>query len=684
MARNARSAPARSPAICADCAESSSASGSPATAARPRRPTCARRLQIAGADGDQTARNSEIALHGAAVAEEQRDLLRRAQDAAHDRPQQNERAITSATRRQRRHHHRGLDAVAEPGDGDFARAGRRPRQSRAAISASESRNRITRIIAPSWLPERARRVGGELPRGGERGLARLGLVRSSVRRRAHRCPAACRDRRARQRCRPWPRRPRCAPARRKASSPGGASTGRRAPACRRWPAGVRGSRLGAFARRKAFSMAGSSARNSCASACLLGTPCRAKGASGAKALLVGAERFGLRQVGRKGRAARDRVAQSRRARAPAAPPYRSAHSWRSRSRAVLARIARARRCASARRRARPATIRRPRILAASCTLSRNSFTAFSGGIGALARLRGVGGDVVAALVERGERDAERLHGAVGGGQALGHALVAAPATWRLSCSILPTRCRSASIAFVSVGGAAVLQRRRSALQRRDCAPSDRRAASRAGSRPNSQSAARPPADDPAPTKPAANACDQSGPLQRRGGRRRGAALRRAPRLARRRTGDRTAAASSVGGEIDGRRRALLAARVLAGAVGCALAVASGACRLVCHAVLATLVESAQPAARITQMAQTAPSQPCGSAPEARSAPLRPAAAQPRCCRRRRRSAARRSAPTGKNAARRAPARHARLRARRRGNSRRCAWKNAARHRPRRP
>ena len=46
-----------------------------------------------------------------------------------------------------------------------------------------------------------------------------------------------------------------------------------------------------------------------------------------------------------------------------------------------------------------------------------------GGLGALERLLAGGGGIVAAAVERGERDAERLHGVVGGRQPLGHRLV---------------------------------------------------------------------------------------------------------------------------------------------------------------------------------------------------------------------------------------------------------------------
>ena len=60
-------------------------------------------------------------------------------------------------------------------------------------------------------------------------------------------------------------------------------------------------------------MAGSSARNPSASAAGFGTPLAANGASVAKNGRVGAERFGLRQFHAKRRAARDRVAQGRRA-----------------------------------------------------------------------------------------------------------------------------------------------------------------------------------------------------------------------------------------------------------------------------------------------------------------------------------------------------------------------------------
>ena len=62
----------------------------------------ARAAQIAGADRDQSARDREIAFHRAAMAEEQRHLLGRAQDAAHDRPQQHE------------HEHQRGEAQARP------------------------------------------------------------------------------------------------------------------------------------------------------------------------------------------------------------------------------------------------------------------------------------------------------------------------------------------------------------------------------------------------------------------------------------------------------------------------------------------------------------------------------------------------------------------------------------------
>src|ERR1019366_10217457 len=54
----------------------------------------------------------------------------------------------------------------------------------AASTATASRNRITRIIAPSPWPERARRIGGVLTRGRERGRARCGPFNPGLRRRA--------------------------------------------------------------------------------------------------------------------------------------------------------------------------------------------------------------------------------------------------------------------------------------------------------------------------------------------------------------------------------------------------------------------------------------------------------------------------------------------------------------------
>ena len=48
---------------------------------------CAR-ARVAGADRDQAARDGEIAARRAAVAEEQRDLIGRAQDRAIDRTRQ--------------------------------------------------------------------------------------------------------------------------------------------------------------------------------------------------------------------------------------------------------------------------------------------------------------------------------------------------------------------------------------------------------------------------------------------------------------------------------------------------------------------------------------------------------------------------------------------------------------------
>src|SRR5450759_617173 len=54
----------------------------------------------------------------------------------------------------------------------------------AASTATASRKRISRIIAPSPWPERARRIGGVLTGGRERGLARLRLRDPGLRRRA--------------------------------------------------------------------------------------------------------------------------------------------------------------------------------------------------------------------------------------------------------------------------------------------------------------------------------------------------------------------------------------------------------------------------------------------------------------------------------------------------------------------
>src|SRR5674536_109586 len=54
----------------------------------------------------------------------------------------------------------------------------------AASTATASRNRISRIIAPSPWPERARRIGGVLTGGRERGLARFGPFNPALRRRA--------------------------------------------------------------------------------------------------------------------------------------------------------------------------------------------------------------------------------------------------------------------------------------------------------------------------------------------------------------------------------------------------------------------------------------------------------------------------------------------------------------------
>ena len=135
----------------------------------------ARDAQIAGADRDQAAGDGEIALHGAAMAEEQRHLLGRAQDAAHDRPQQHD---DEHERRhgERRHHQRGLDPVAHPGDGDVARPVGDPDKARRDDRDREQEQDDTDHRALTASAERARRVGGELPRGGERGLARLRLA----------------------------------------------------------------------------------------------------------------------------------------------------------------------------------------------------------------------------------------------------------------------------------------------------------------------------------------------------------------------------------------------------------------------------------------------------------------------------------------------------------------------------
>ena len=293
MARNACSAAARSPESCANCALSSSASGSPGAIRSASSAARLRRRRVAGADRDQPARDREIAAHAAAVAEEHRDQVGRAQDgrARSTRPR---RASSTTTRDgDRRHHDRGLDAIALPDDGDVARAVGEPDhaegQQRRPAQGREGHGSSGQCRCSRCRLQRRDGIGGEPPAGVERLVARLGLGDPGLRPARGRRPAAWRARPARRR--------RC-PARRAARRAPGSRRGRRraAPrrpggcgrASRRWPAGGRESRRRARGSPAARSIGRTMAASSWPSAALPGTPEAANGSSAAIALASGA------------------------------------------------------------------------------------------------------------------------------------------------------------------------------------------------------------------------------------------------------------------------------------------------------------------------------------------------------------------------------------------------------------
>ena len=179
----------------------------------------ARELEIAGADGDQPAREREIAFDRAAVAEEQRDLLGRTQDAAHEGEDDHQRDHQH-DEREARHHHRGLDAVAEPGDRDLAGAVGEPGK-----AGGKHRDRQEERDAPGSFGSvrarcRRRRRGRRRALSGARWLCSPNRPPAAAQ-----PPAACRCHSAPRRCRHARRRLRCAPARRTACRPAAHSQG---------------------------------------------------------------------------------------------------------------------------------------------------------------------------------------------------------------------------------------------------------------------------------------------------------------------------------------------------------------------------------------------------------------------------------------------------------------------------
>ena len=310
------------------------------------------------------------------------------------------------------------------------------------MSATETRNRTTRIIPPSLflsaprsvLAERARRVGGELARGGERGWRAFALaIQACAGARA--APAA------------WPR---------SASAPAisacAASTSRRASTA----AGIVAWRR--IDRPDAHQLAGvglqafeeAAGRRLRARHFLHGRDQRtqflrqrgcARHAGSPRTAAVAPGPFRRRRAispasssAAIGRAAHDGVAQRRSAQGEPRRPVGGRHLAIC-SRADLTD------CSSAAMRFCTASslagVDRGRgFRAARCTLLRNSADGFFRRIRACCAARPLAAISIAALVERGERDAERLHCVVGGGEPRRH-LASPAAIWR---------CRSRSCA----------------------------------------------------------------------------------------------------------------------------------------------------------------------------------------------------------------------------------------------
>ena len=247
--------------------------------------------RVAGADRDQPARDREIAAHAAAMAEEHRDQIGRAQDGPH-------RSTSTMTASERddgdgdhRHHDRRLDAIALPDDGDVAGPVGHPDDAEGHRGDQRKEREDTRIIGGLKVP-----------------------------------PSA--PRRRRRRAAGWRRAPCCAlrPWRSTAASGARASGGslassasapanvalrralldarqnRRAVVAAhlfahradadellaRWPAAARGSPPSDGVRSDARSIGRTMAASSCPSAALPGTPEAANGSSSATALASGA------------------------------------------------------------------------------------------------------------------------------------------------------------------------------------------------------------------------------------------------------------------------------------------------------------------------------------------------------------------------------------------------------------